>query len=771
MWAEGWDFKRLLSLAPDQGLVSFSGSRRLILQADALGELRREMISTLGEEIARGVLTRFGYQCGCNDAETLRGVFPGKEDWLLGGPMMHTNQGVVHVQNQVLRFDERDRLVVMKGIWRHSYEAEQHLRMYGEASNPACWTLVGYASGYASVVVGHPAMAVETRCHACGDATCGYEIRPMEDWDAERAALWRYYQPNAAVKSLERMLAEEREHTAQHQLLSEVTLQMTAVRDPRDLAERVLTAARELVGGAASLRVAVDPEGRCAARETVGEPVNESLVNEVLDLVPGLLNLGKVFNFEAGAHPLLGVPLVVLGRSIGALVVVGRRGSSFSETHHELLGLLGSQAAATLENLRLYERIEKELEITVGKLSRANKMLNAQNQALEELVQIRKRLTELVLHGKGLPAIARTLSRLVSGSVTIFNERRMVLAQHGPAEGAASTLSAYLADSGKDSSQAGALVRPVMAGNLHLGYVVAIEREKPFSDLESLAVEQAVTVVALELLKGVESRVRIRTDFFDQLLSGKFESVEALHSRAAEFDFNLGLSYRVAVLDIKDWTKGPGGREDLFQAIRRQVLSVSVRSVVATKDGSIVLVLCTNEGGAERTDQVGRAVSEGVRSVAEGVVDLVGRFDPEASAWIGIGRPCSEVADFRRSYDEARKSVAILKRLKLEQRVAFYDQLGLFAVLFDIDPERLAEFQNRVLGKLIDFDAKYKASLVPTLRAYAANNFNLLQTARGEFLSPSTVKYRLKKIAEVADLDLDDPDTRLNLQLAIKLVT
>ena len=38
----------------------------------------------------------------------------------------------------------------MSGRWRHSYEAEQHLRLFGRSDEPVCWTLTGYASGFAS---------------------------------------------------------------------------------------------------------------------------------------------------------------------------------------------------------------------------------------------------------------------------------------------------------------------------------------------------------------------------------------------------------------------------------------------------------------------------------------------------------------------------------------------------------------------------------------------------------------------------------------------
>ena len=53
-------------------------------------------------------------------------------------------------------------------VWHDSYVAEQHVHHYGKSSAPVCWSLVGYASGYASACLGQEIYFRETACLAQG---------------------------------------------------------------------------------------------------------------------------------------------------------------------------------------------------------------------------------------------------------------------------------------------------------------------------------------------------------------------------------------------------------------------------------------------------------------------------------------------------------------------------------------------------------------------------------------------------------------------------
>ncbi len=184
MKAADLDLRELLEVARDDGTVRFAGQRALILDAVALGLLRRELIETLGVTVARGVLARFGYIHGWRTAESLKDAFPwdSERDWRTAGGRLHTLQGMVVFEPVP---PSGDNPPFAESIWRQSYEAEQHLLHLGQSDEAVCWTLTGFATGYLSYCNGKEIVCLEVKCRGKGDAVCHMVGRPREEWGEE----------------------------------------------------------------------------------------------------------------------------------------------------------------------------------------------------------------------------------------------------------------------------------------------------------------------------------------------------------------------------------------------------------------------------------------------------------------------------------------------------------------------------------------------------------------------------------------------------------
>ncbi|NVB38962.1 sigma-54-dependent Fis family transcriptional regulator [Pseudenhygromyxa sp. WMMC2535] len=163
----------LLEYASDGGVIRFAGQRALIFDAVALGLLRKELVDLLGLTAARGVMTRFGYAHGWRTAETLEHGLPWESprEWQRAGGRLHRLQGMVGFE-PVHHSEQASPPPFAEAIWRDSYEAEQHLLHFGEAEEPVCWSLCGFAAGYLSRAFGTKVFCVETSCRGRGDAVC-----------------------------------------------------------------------------------------------------------------------------------------------------------------------------------------------------------------------------------------------------------------------------------------------------------------------------------------------------------------------------------------------------------------------------------------------------------------------------------------------------------------------------------------------------------------------------------------------------------------------
>ena len=105
------------------------------------------------------------------------------------GPQLHMLEGAVQVAAEQFELDMDSSHYFGVFRWDHSWEVETFLRDFGPQTDPVCWTLLGYASGYTSGFFGRPVLYKETRCAGCGDSHCLIEGRFQHEWpDGETMA-------------------------------------------------------------------------------------------------------------------------------------------------------------------------------------------------------------------------------------------------------------------------------------------------------------------------------------------------------------------------------------------------------------------------------------------------------------------------------------------------------------------------------------------------------------------------------------------------------
>ncbi|RMH37093.1 MAG: AAA family ATPase [Deltaproteobacteria bacterium] len=213
MKADDLHLLEVLDVRPDQGMIHLKDRRMLLWDADAFGGLRRELIDAVGVDRARTILHRFGFSNGYRDARSMRDMFRWESDeqWWLACPALQRNEGKVLTEPRRLVFDRDAGVFEMEVHWRHSYEAEQHRRLYGRAGEPVCWTVTGYASGYSTACFGEDVFVVEHECCAVtGGDTCRVVGKTRRAWGDDGARLAAMYEQRKLAEDLERLEAQLR---------------------------------------------------------------------------------------------------------------------------------------------------------------------------------------------------------------------------------------------------------------------------------------------------------------------------------------------------------------------------------------------------------------------------------------------------------------------------------------------------------------------------------------------------------------------------------
>jgi purine catabolism regulator len=138
-----------------------------------------------------------------------------------------------------------------------------------------------------------------------------------------------------------------------------------------------------------------------------------------------------------------------------------------------------------------------------------------------------------------------------------------------------------------------------------------------------------------------------------------------------------------------------------------------------------------------------------------------------ADGRVGIGSAGLGVLGFLRSAREAVRALRIGVILRPPQRVHRYADV----VVLDLVGAGSAEaddFVRRVLGSV--FSAKASETHLATLRQLAANGYHIKATAAALSVHPHTLSYRVKQLHRRFGLDLDDPEVRLRVHLALKIL-
>ncbi|WP_067933273.1 XylR N-terminal domain-containing protein [Alicyclobacillus kakegawensis] len=215
--------KELMLFDADSRKIYLNDKRVILMEADSLGALRRDLIAALGMDRAKAFLLRHGWNHGTNSARTFKSFLPmGKDaDWLYAGPQIHEMTGNVRVEVSTLHFNPQTKAYYSEGFWHHSYEAEQHIKHFGVHHEPVCFTLVSFAGGYVSEHLGRRVIFKEIECVGKGDPHCHWIAKPVEDWgdDIERELTY-YSEEHLAIDLDKAYVCMERQKEILHQALA-----------------------------------------------------------------------------------------------------------------------------------------------------------------------------------------------------------------------------------------------------------------------------------------------------------------------------------------------------------------------------------------------------------------------------------------------------------------------------------------------------------------------------------------------------------------------
>ncbi|MFS0647489.1 XylR N-terminal domain-containing protein [Siminovitchia sp. 179-K 8D1 HS] len=221
----------------EPGKILLNDQRYVLMGANALGTLKRDLIFALGVERTKGFMLRYGWNHGSDYAKKLKSMYPEttKHEWFYLGPKIHSHTGSLNVVPSQITYNKETGYYYAEGIWADSYEVEQHLKYFGISEEPVCFMATGYAGGYISELLERTALCIEVECRGKGDAHCRWMIKPLDEWDEEVQKEIYFYQEKNLDKELDRAYKriEKQKRTLQKALQVNEELSRVLLNDNR----------------------------------------------------------------------------------------------------------------------------------------------------------------------------------------------------------------------------------------------------------------------------------------------------------------------------------------------------------------------------------------------------------------------------------------------------------------------------------------------------------------------------------------------------------
>ena len=184
------------------------------------------------------------------------------------------------------------------------------------------------------------------------------------------------------------------------------------------------------------------------------------------------------------------------------------------------------------------------------------------------------------------------------------------------------------------------------------------------------------------------------------------------------------------------------------------------RGLVQGRSDQVVALLPL---GTEVADHQARSHALGLQ-----IQQAVAEWRPGFTVSVGFSAPIEAPVGVEGALREVTSVMESLARFKRWGQVVAVPELGLTGLLAAVSDERLVDYSRRHLGPLIEHDSARKGALVATLRAYLETG-EQQHAAQRLRVHPNTLRYRLDRIREITGLDLEDPETRLNLSVALRV--
>lgn len=370
------------------------------------------------------------------------------------------------------------------------------------------------------------------------------------------------------------------------------------------------------------------------------------------------------------------------------------------------------------------------------------------NNKAQYYIELQNTLSQFIASGAQEQEVLEYLARYIPAGIYLSDSEKNI------------SHSAMSPDFRPNMAVADRLTIPIMCMGEVEGYLEAVSNQYLNENLEGL-LKSASNLLAVFFLKKyyvAEIEQKYISAFLNDLFHGNLDGKQ-IEEKADSYGWKKNdsfLIFSVQLESVRDTGRIPGALMEIARLIPKKHYYFYIQD-------DFLHILYHTEGQHPQNELYAPVID-----VITKLKEYIGKIYSSYSFFAGISSTTYDVSQIGKRVQEA--SDALQFGRVFNNNIVKYEDLGALRMLATYSHrENLEQIIPPAVKKLADYDKANNTQYLETLDSLLGNNLNLSKTAKELFIHYKTMLHRMDRICQIAEISLDDRQTRLDVELGVKL--
>lgn len=296
------------------------------------------------------------------------------------------------------------------------------------------------------------------------------------------------------------------------------------------------------------------------------------------------------------------------------------------------------------------------------------------------------------------------------------------------------------------------LVSKIYLEGKFYGFLVSVESISPFNMLNHDLFEFLSNLIAVKVkMESCQNSISVNPSIIIELIQKDIINEEFLNHRIKDTIFEKVGSYKILCVDSSEYSNYHLTEDYLKNSLNRYIPFIF--SVYYKK---YIVMIIDND----RFNVLEKETN-----------DKIKEFLNENSLTIGISSTFNLLIDLKKYYVQAKKAIFFSKKFGSADRWTYYEDYKFHDMIESIDDKsKLYDFCNEKVKEILKYDKENDTNYLNTLYTYINCNKSPNKSAIKLFIHKNTVIYRINKIKDIFDIDLEDYIQEFSIYYSCKIL-